>query len=199
MPDTVILASGSAIRAQLLRNANVPFDVVKARVDEEAVRQSLAADQTSPRDTADALAEIKARKVSDKHPSALVIGCDQILDHDGKMLNKPLTPQEAEAQIDALSGQTHVLWSAAVIAQDGKPIWRQITKATLTMHQITPAYRADYVARNWDSIRHSVGSYKLEEEGARLFAHIEGDSFTVLGLPFLPLLSYLTTRGVLLR
>jgi len=199
MSDPLILASGSTIRAQLLRNAGVPFEVIVARVDEDAIRQSLTADQTSPRDIADALAEIKATKISDKHPSALVIGCDQILDYDGKIFNKPLTPQEAEGQIDALSAKTHILWSAAVIAQGGKPLWRQVAKASLTMHPITPAYRADYVARNWDSIRHSVGGYKLEEEGARLFARIDGDSFTVQGLPLLPLLSYLATRGVLDR
>jgi len=197
MKQKIILASGSDIRATLLRNAGLEFDVVVPRVDEQTMTQSLIAEAASPRDIADALAEMKALRVAVKNPGALVIGCDQVLAHGRELLSKPKTPEGAIVQLKALRGQTHQLLSAAVIYADGKPQWRHVGQTRLFMRDVSDAYLDAYVARNWDSIRHAVGAYKLEEEGARLFSRVEGDYFNVLGIPLLELLSYLTLRGTI--
>lgn len=195
MPQPLVLASTSDIRQTLLRNAGLDFDVVAARVDEETVRNSMLAEHASPRDIADALAELKATKVSAKRPDALVIGCDQVLNLQGRLLSKPATPQEARAQLGDMRGKRHDLLSAAVICEEGKPIWRHVGVVRMTMRSFSDTYLDGYIERNWGSIQHSVGAYKLEEEGVRLFSRVEGDYFTVLGLPLLDLLSYLTLRG----
>ena len=197
MSQHVILASGSEIRQQLLRNAGVQFSVQPARVDEEMMRDALLAEAAPPRDIADALAEMKARKVSEKDPAALVIGCDQVLSFDRKLLSKPVSPEDARNQLAQMRGKRNELLSAAVICEAGKPVWRHVGTVRMMMHQVSDAYLDDYIQRNWQSIRHSVGAYKLEEEGVRLFSRIDGDYFTVLGLPLLDLLSYLGLRGVL--
>lgn len=193
----IILASGSEIRAEILRRACVPFEVITASVDEEMVKMSMLAEQASPRDIADALAEAKARKVALKHTDRLVVGCDQVLDFDGDLLSKPETEAEAFEQLVALSGGRHQLFSAAVIYEDGKPVWRVVGRVRLSMHQHSHDWLRTYVSRNWESIRHTVGCYKLEEEGVRLFSQIDGDYFNVLGMPLLQLLSYLRLRGTL--
>ncbi|WP_106746651.1 Maf family protein [Yoonia maritima] len=197
MTDTIILASGSEIRATLLRNAGIDFSVVKARIDEDTIRQSLEAEEASPRDIADTLAELKAQRVAAKHPEALVIGCDQVLALGRTIYTKPETPDQALSQLQSLRGQKHQLLSAAVIYGEGKPLWRHVGVVRLQMRDASDTYLTDYVDRNWESIRHAVGAYKLEEEGVRLFSRIEGDYFNVLGLPLLELLSYLTLRGTL--
>lgn len=197
MSVPIILASGSSIRAQLLRNAGVPFTVETARVDEDTAKRALLAEDAPPRDIADTLAEMKARKVSDKNPGAMVLGCDQVLDFDGRLLSKPETPQNALAQLKAMRGKQHMLLSAAVIYQNGEPIWRHVGQVRLRMRMSSDAYLRDYVDRNWDSIRHAVGAYKLEEEGVRLFATIDGDYFNVLGMPLLELLNFLAVKGVI--
>ena len=197
MNPHLILASGSQIRADLLRAAGVPFTVTIPRVDESSIRAALEAEGASPRDMADALAEYKARRVSDRQPGALVLGCDQILTCDGVIYAKPESPEDARAQLLRLRGQRHQLLSAAVIYQDGEPVWRHVGVARLLMREFSDAYLDDYLARNWDSLRHAVGGYKLEEEGVRLFSRIEGDHFTILGLPLLELLAFFNLRGII--
>ena len=197
MSEPLILASGSEIRAQLLRNANVPFEVQTPRLDEDSIKHSLLAEQALPRDIADALAQGKAAKIAAKHPSRLVLGCDQVLEHRGTLLSKPSTKEEALGQLKSLRGDRHSLLSAAVVYEDNAPVWRHVGQVRLRMRDASDSYLQDYVDRNWDSIRHSVGSYKLEEEGVRLLTRVDGDYFTVLGLPLLELLSYLTLRGYL--
>jgi septum formation protein len=194
-PRWFILASGSTIRADLLKNAGLAIDVLPARIDEEAVRSALAEEDASPHDLADTLAEMKARKISDRQPDALVLGCDQILECRRKVFAKPADPEDARAQLRALRGQTHRLLSAAVVCEAGRPVWRHVGEVRLTMRDLSDAYLDDYVSRNWDSLRETVGCYKLEEEGVRLFSRIEGDYFTVLGLPLIELLTWLGIRG----
>jgi septum formation protein len=197
MPEPLILASGSTIRATLLRNAGVSFTTATPRVDEDAMRDALRAEGASPRDIADALAEMKAAKVSVRNPGALVIGCDQILAHGSKILSKPTSTDDAIAQLSELRGGVHQLLSAAVIYENGKPIWRHVGVVRLHMRDASDAYLRDYVTRNWEEVRHCVGAYQIEAEGVRLFHRIEGDYFNILGLPLLELLSYLTLRGTL--
>jgi septum formation protein len=195
MTVQIILASGSAVRSAMLTQAAVPHHVQVARVDEQMMKASLVAENAPPRDIADALADLKAAKISDKNPDALVIGCDQVLEYKGVLLSKTESPQEALDQLRSLRGQRHTLLSAAVIYQQGKPLWRHVGVVRLRMRDASDAYLEEYVHRNWDSIRHAVGAYKLEEEGVRLFSQIEGDYFTVLGMPLLEILNYLTLRG----
>jgi len=197
MSTSLILASGSETRQALLRQAGIAHEAIAARVDEDAVKQSLLADGASPRDVADALAELKARKISDKHSGAMVIGCDQVLNFDGRILSKPTSKKDAIDQLTAMQGKSHELLSAVVVCEGSRPVWREVAKVTMVMRPLSGDYIQAYVDRNWDSIQHSVGGYKLEEEGVRLFTHIKGDYFTVLGLPMLSLISYLTTRGIL--
>ena len=192
----LVLASRSETRRALFAAARVPIEAVDARVDEAAIRDAMIVEGCSPRDISDALAEAKARKVSAKRPGDVVLGCDQVLDFDGTVLSKPADPEDAIDQLTALSGKRHMLHSAAVAYEDGEPIWRHVGTARLTMRQLSPGYIEDYVARKWDDIRHSVGGYQVEAEGMRLFAAIDGDFFTVQGLPMLPLLSWLTLRGI---
>lgn len=195
MAKPLILASGSEIRAALLRNARLTFEVQPARIDEEAIKTALLAEAAKPRDIADTLAEYKARRVANANPDALVLGCDQVMELKGKILSKPESTDEARTQLAHLSGQTHRLLSAAVVYEQGEPVWRHVGVVRLTMRPISQAYIDDYVSRNWDSIRHAVGGYKLEEEGVRLFSLIDGDYFHVLGLPLTELLSYLIEKG----
>jgi len=197
MADRIILASGSEIRQRLLRNAGVDLDVTVPKVDESSVKASLLGEGAPPRDVADALADLKARRVASREADALVLGCDQVLAFKDTIFSKPGSTNEARLQLRQLRNKRHSLLSAAVIYEDGAPVWRHVGEVRLTMRDFSDDYLDEYIERNWESIRHSVGAYKIEEEGARLFSRIDGDYFNVLGLPLIEVLSYLTLRGTL--
>ena len=182
----------------MLRAAGVAVEGYAPLVDETRIKQELAAEGAKPRDIADALAEAKARKISRKFSGRLVLGGDQILvTGDGVILDKPESPADAKAHLEMLSGKTHRLISAAVICENGEPVWRLVDTAQMTMRVLSEAFITDYVARYWEHIRHCVGCYRIEAEGAQLFASVSGSQFTVIGQPLLPVLDYLRTRGLL--
>lgn len=196
MPD-LILASASTVRRRILVAAGVDVDVRPVAVDEEGLRAALMQEGATPRDMADALAEAKAMRCAGRNPAALVLGCDQILEYQRQAWGKPKSRDEAHQQLTTLRGQTHTLWSAAVLCRDGAPIWRHIGEARLTMRSFTDSYLVQYLDRNWPLVSDSVGGYRIEDEGIRLFSAIAGDHFTVLGLPLMPLLLYLSDRGAI--
>lgn len=197
MPSGLILASASPIRRELLHRSGLRFAVETARVDEEATKDALLAEGATIRDVADALAEAKARRVAGRHPGHMVIGADQTLEFEGRLLSKPGSRDEAERQLALLAGRRHRLHAAAVVFEEARPVWRHVASATLVMRPLSPGFVARYLDRNWESVRGSVGAYKIEEEAPRLFSAIEGSYFAILGLPLLELLSYLIEREVL--
>ncbi len=194
----IILASKSKARRAMLEAAGVIIESFAPNVDEEALKEGLRADGVTARNLADALAEAKAVRLSRRIGPALVLGGDQILAlEDGAMLDKPIDRQEAKAHLRRLSGKKHKLFSAAVIADQGSPVWRHIDIATLTMRPLSEAFIEAYVEAEWDNIRHCVGCYEIEGRGAQLFSDIKGSQFTIMGLPLIHLLDYLRVRGVM--
>ncbi len=196
---TLILASGSSARAEMLSSAGVSFDIDVARIDEDLVKASMLQEKYPPRDIADALAEAKANKVSAKNRGALVLGADQILVFDGKIYDKPKSLDDALGQLKELRGQTHRLISAAVMMIDGVTSFRHIQITKLTMRNFTDKFLETYLAQEGEEILSCVGGYRLEGPGAQLFSHIDGDYFTVLGLPLLACLEHLRDQGIVER
>jgi septum formation protein len=195
MPAELILASVSSTRARMLRQAGLDLRIEVPRIDEETVRSAMQAEGATPRDIADALATMKALRISARHPGAIVIGCDQVLAVGRSVMGKPADLSAARAQLQQLRGQAHQLLSAVVVCQDGTVLWRHVGQARLVMRRFSDDWLEGYLARNAATISTSVGGYRIEEEGIRLFSAIEGDYFTILGLPLLPLLSWLDLRG----
>ena len=193
---SLILASQSASRRAMLTAAGVPHEAMTPGVDEEALKEGLRAEGIDARGLADALAEMKATKLSRRHPTRLVLGCDSVVaEADGALLDKAASRAEAADQLRRLRGTTHRLTSAAAICLGGAPIWRHVDVARLTMRSFSDAFLESYLDAEWPAIGGCVGGYRLEGLGAQLFAKVEGSHFTILGLPLLPLLDYLRTRG----
>ncbi|MDJ0611924.1 MAG: Maf family protein [Kiloniellales bacterium] len=193
----VVLASASRSRARMLAEAGVSVAADPAQVDEAEIKNSLAAEQATPAQVAETLAELKARRVSQRRAGALVIGADQVLDLEGALLDKPRDRAEAAAHLRRLSGRTHRLISAVCAVRDDGYLWHAADQAQLTMRPLSDAFIEDYLAAVGARACESVGAYQLEGLGAQLFSRVEGDFFTVLGLPLLPLLDFLRAQKVL--
>jgi len=192
MNNPLILASSSKIRAALLQNAGLEIDLSPVKIDESSITASLLNEGAHARDVADTLAELKAQKAASKHSSdRLVLGCDQVLEHNGQIFSKPTSREEAIEHLKALSAGKHKLLSAAVLYKDHKPVWRVVTTAELYVRSLSEEFIAAYVDQNWDEIQYCVGCYQIEAQGAQLFSQIRGDQFTIMGLPLLELLGYL--------
>lgn len=194
----LILASKSAGRRALLEAAGVPHDAMVAGVDEDAAKDGLRAEGVGARDLADALAELKALKLSTRRPGDLVLGCDSTLAlDDGTMFDKAESLPALAAQLRTLSGKTHSLYSAVVAAEAGRPVWRHIERVKMTMRSLSDKFIEEYLKAEGDVLLGCVGGYRIEGRGSQLFSRIEGSHFAIIGLPLLPLLDYLRTRGVM--
>lgn len=193
----MILASASPTRAAMLRNADIDFEIDPARIDEAAVKAAMQSEGAPPRDVADILAELKAERISTKYPGQLVLGADQILVLKTRIFEKPKSREEARDQLQDLRGERHQLLSAAVLMRDSIPIWRHIGSATLTMRPFTDTFLDSYLDRMGERVTDTVGGYQLEGLGGQLFSRVEGDYFSILGLPLLELLDILRRQDVL--
>lgn len=192
----IVLASTSASRRAMLTAAGVAHEALPALVDEEAVKASLG--EVAPRDLADALAEMKALKVSQRVPGTLVLGGDSVVAiEDGTLLDKPVDRADAEKHLRMLSGKRHDLYSAAVIAENGRAVWRHVDRARLWVRPLSDQFIAEYLDAEWPAISGCVGCYRVEGPGVQLFSRIEGSQYTILGMPLLNILDYLRTRGQL--
>ena len=194
----IVLASQSASRRALLEAAKIEFEALSPGVDEEAAKEALRADGLDARALADALAELKALKVSRRVPGGLVLGCDQTLSlDDGSMIDKAVDRADAARILRLLSGRVHHLHSAAVIVLNGEPIWRHVERGRMTVRPLSDAFIDAYLESDWEECRWCVGCYRIEGPGAQLFSKVEGSQFAIQGLPLLPLLDFLRVRGVL--
>ena len=193
----LVLASGSPFRRDMLKNAGLSFEVVRPEVDERAVEAAVADTGVTAADLASILAEAKALEVSERHPGAIVIGCDQTMALEDRIFHKPADMEAARRHLLALSGKTHVLSSAVALARDGAVTWRHADKALLTMRALDPAFIGRHLARVGEKALSSVGAYQIEGEGIQLFERVEGDHFTIVGLPLLPLLAELRRIGAI--
>lgn len=198
-PPTLILASSSKVRASLLAAAGVAFAVEASAVDEDEIKRSLRAEGADVVTAADALALAKAQRVSRRHPGALVIGADQILDCNGTWFDKPPDMAHARAQLIALRGRPHSLATAVCVVRNGERIWHARAQPRLTMRTFGPDFLDRYLEREGPAVLSSVGAYRLEGLGVQLFSAIDGDHFAILGLPLLPLLEFLRQHGVVER
>ena len=193
----LILASASQARAEMLRSAGVDVTTEPARIDEDSIKDAMLSEGAPPRDVADKLAEMKALRISSRNAGKLVLGADQVLVHQDKLLSKVNDLNSARSQLLSLKGDRHKLISAAVIALDGQPIWRHVGQATLHMRPFTDDFLDEYLSAIGDLALTSVGCYHLEGRGAQLFSRVDGDYFTILGLPLLEVLGFLRARDVL--
>lgn len=191
----LILASGSKTRRSMLQNAGIDIEVHVAPVDESAIKESLIAENIPARDVADALADAKARAVAMMHPDRMILAADQILVQEGEFFTKAKNREQAEKTLSKMSGRSHQLISAAVIYDQGQPVWRAVDSATLHVRQLGPDFITWYLDTLGDDAFWSVGCYQLEGLGAQLFNKVEGNHFTILGLPLLPVIDFLRRTG----
>ena len=196
MAAALVLASASQSRASLLRAAGLDFQVDPALVDEDEIKRGMSAEAAPAADTAMALAEIKVLRISPRHPEAITLAADQILECDGEWYAKPRDAADARDQLLRLRGRRHYLRTAAVCAQGGSVIWRQLDSPALTMRAFSESFINSYVQACGAGIVETVGSYRLEGLGVQLFSDVRGDFFSILGLPLLPLLGFLREHGV---
>src|SRR5687768_10846052 len=197
MAERIVLASGSQFRKAMLEAAGVDIDVVPAKIDERTVEKTLEGTGASPEDVAQVLAEAKALDVSERQPGRLVLGCDQTLSLGDELFHKPQDMEDARRHLLKLSGRTHQLNSAAVLARNGEALWREVGIARLTMRKLEPGFIGRHLARVGPMALNSVGAYQIEGEGIQLFDKIDGDHFTIVGLPLLPLLKELRAMGAI--
>lgn len=193
----IILASGSQHRAKILRDAGLEIEQKKSTLDERAMEAPLAQADVLPQDRAEILAEAKAADVSKAHTGAWVIGCDQILSLDGEVLHKVEDMEGARRRLLALSGKTHMLHSAIVLVKDSVTVWRHVSPCSMKMRNFDPGFVGRHLARAGEGVLSSVGAYQIEGHGAHLFEAIEGDLFSIIGLPLFPLLETLRREGVI--
>ena len=197
MNQQMVLASASPHRKAMLEAAGLAVEAVASDIDERAVEHALGAEARDGEILAGVLAEAKAVDVSQRHPESLVIGCDQTLTLDGAIFHKPANMTEARKNLARLSGQTHQLNSSVLLAQNGQALWRHTAIARMTMREFDAGYIGRYLAAAGEAVLGSVGVYQIEGRGVNLFEKIEGDFFTIVGLPLLPLLSELRNRGAI--
>jgi len=190
-PRPLILASASKSRTNLMRAAGLTFEVIPAHVDEESIKASLKSEGASAADCAAALAEFKAGTISQRYPEALVIGADQMLECEGQWFDKPKDAAGAGDHLRTLRGKTHTLPTSVAVALNGSPIWHHTAIPRLTVRSFSDAFLEEYLAAVGPAVTSSVGAYHLEGRGAQLFNKIDGDFFTILGLPLLELLAFL--------
>jgi len=195
MNSPLILASSSSIRYKIIKDAGLDVSVSRVKVDESSVKESLLSERATARDIADTLAEMKAQKSSMKNPTSLVLGCDQVLEYKGQLFSKPKDQGDACAQLKQLSSGKHVLLSAAVLYENQEPIWRFVGKAEMYVRELSDDFIATYVSENWTDIQHCVGCYQIEGTGVQLFSRVQGDHFTIMGLPLYELLAYFRITG----
>ena len=193
----IILASASRHRAQILDGAGIQFAQIASTLDERAIESPLSGTDVTPEERATILAEAKALDVSETHGDCLVIGCDQILSLDTEILHKCTSMEEARRRLLYLSGKTHHLNSAIVLAKNGETLWRHVTVCQMTMRQLTPEFIGRHLGDVGENVLGSVGVYQIEGRGIQLFDSIDGDMFSVIGLPLLPLLTQLRSMGVI--
>lgn len=193
---TVVLASGSRTRARMLENAGVTVTLDPPLVDEDEIKQAGRDEGVDAAAVAEMLAEMKAQRVTRRHPGTIIIAADQMLECEGEWFDKPANRAQAADQLCRLRGKTHRLISCAVAVKDGQRLWHQVDRATLMMRNFSDLFLADYLDRVGDDVLGSVGAYHLEGLGAQLFQRVQGDFFTILGLPLLPLLGFLRVHGV---
>ena len=187
----LILASTSRFRKSLMENAGLVFDICAPDIDERALSEPMEAKGEAPQQIAAALAAAKAMDVSRKKPGAFVIGCDQTMALGTRMFHKPKDLEEARSHIESLQGKTHSLHSDVAIVRNGELLWSAVYSAYLTMRVLTPANIDAYIEKAGEAVLWSVGAYQIESLGMTLFEKIEGDHFTIMGLPMLPLLAAL--------